>query len=159
MVAILVFFCMDELGFLPFNQEISSITVGDLPATFSYDKAEPSLAEISEDERLADNTSEVHYFNRWTKRLEEQRSRREIHIDIPESAIKPLFTNSFVKEPNHDASKSSDFEVMLIRIEYEIVGSYQGLQFVKTIAKDGQSLDVLANSPSISILFSFSISN
>ena len=46
---------------------------------------------------------------------------------------------------DHMGTNASDFEVMIIRIEYEIVGSYQGLQFVKTITKDGQSLDVLAN--------------
>lgn len=91
---------------------------------------------------MAENVSEAHYFNRWTQRLDEQKSKREIQIDVPESAIKPLFTNSFSDENDQDTSRSSDFENLIVRIEYEITGSYQGLQFMRTIAKDGQALDV-----------------
>ena len=142
MVVISVLISMHEAWFLFVCEEISSVAVGDLPTTFSYDKTEPSLAEISKDEKLAENVSEAHYFNRWTQRLDEQKSKREIQIDVPESAIKPLFTNSFSDENDQDTSRSSDFENLIVRIEYEITGSYQGLQFMRTIAKDGQSLDV-----------------
>lgn len=123
-------------------KDISSVTVGDHSATFSYVKAEPCLAEISKNEKLMEGVSEAHYYNRWTQKLDEQKTKREIEIDVPESAIKPLFTNSFIEDTEQDNSNSSAFETLLVRIEYNIIGSYQGLQFVKTVAKDGQSVDV-----------------
>jgi hypothetical protein len=141
MGAILVQMTLIQSSLIPFK-EISSVTVGDLPATFSYDKAEPCLAEISKDEKLTEGVSEVHYYNRWTKKLNEQKTKREIQIDLPESAIKPLFTNTFIEDTEKDNLNSPAFETLVIRIEYDIIGSYQGLQFVKTVAKDGLSIDV-----------------
>lgn len=122
-----------------FLLEIISVAVEGEQASFQYDRNLPNVAEFAEKdaEVAAGELSPVHYFNRWGALLEEADRRPEISIDLPTQLVKKVERDS-----NADDDREESFEKIVVRIEYELVGSHAGLQFLRTYKPDGFFLDV-----------------
>jgi hypothetical protein len=92
----------------------------------------------------------VHYFHRLKRSLAGSNSRKELSIEVPCNLIKKIekiqsdLLSSVNGEGDENASVKECFENILIRIEYELSGSNNGLQFLNTFSKsDPQMLSVI----------------
>ena len=91
----------------------------------------------------------VHYFNRLKRSLASSLSRKELSVEVPSVLIKKRertqseFISSINSEAHEGVDVKESFENILIRIEYELRGSRNGLQFLNTFSKtDPQMLSV-----------------
>lgn len=81
--------------------------------------------------------------------LDRSCGRKELSIEIPSDAIKKIHKmqvdSASDLNPGVDAKDEDSFENIVVRIEYDITGSQDGLQFLNTFSKtDPQMLSVIA---------------
>lgn len=106
--------------------EILAVTVQDAPLMHHHDRTVPTLEALFAKEQLKEGVSPVHYHNRADELLRQAYARREITIDIPPELVQPA-------DASYEGAPA--FQPFVLRIEYQLQGSHQGLQFHRTFAQ------------------------
>lgn len=126
-----------------FGKDIKSISVNGKPTNYHYS----ALGLLNLD---MDKAPAVHYFNRLKRSLAGSNSQKELSIEVPSNLIKKIEKNQsdllsgMNAEVDENVSAKECFENILIRIEYDLSGSNNGLQFLNTFSKsDPQMLSVI----------------
>lgn len=110
--------------------EITSISINGRSSTFSYDKSETSLQSLVENSSHSQEAPSYQYYNRWLRELNAADEKAELTIDVDPSTL--------VLKPEG----LGGYEPIVVRIEYELCGSHEGLRFMKTLSSDGQYYSV-----------------